>query len=44
MSMEERRKRVLARHSGDEASADLMDVSLTDKTKLKIREVKNQKC
>lgn len=25
MSMEERRKRVLARHSGDEASADLMD-------------------
>ena len=27
MSMEERRERVLARHSGDEASADLMDVS-----------------
>ena len=27
MSMEERRARVLQRHSGDEASADLMDVS-----------------
>ena len=27
MSMEERRKRVLERHSGDENSADMMDVS-----------------
>ena len=27
MSMEERRERVLARHSGDEVSADMMDVS-----------------
>ena len=27
MSMEERRKRVLERHSGDETSADMMDVS-----------------
>ena len=27
MSMEERRARVLQRHSGDEASADMMDVS-----------------
>ena len=25
--MEERRKRVLERHSGDETSADMMDVS-----------------
>ena len=29
MSMEERRERVLARHSGDKAAADMMDVSLT---------------
>ena len=28
MSMEERRQRVLARHSGDTAAADMMDVSL----------------
>ena len=28
MSMEERRQRVLARHSGDKAAADMMDVSL----------------
>ena len=28
MSMEERRERVLARHSGDKAAADMMDVSL----------------
>ena len=28
MSMEERRKRVLERHSGDENAADMMDVSL----------------
>ena len=27
MSMEERRARVLQRHSGDENSADMMDVS-----------------
>ena len=27
MSMEERRKRVLERHSGDENAADMMDVS-----------------
>ena len=27
MSMEERRQRVLARHSGDKAAADMMDVS-----------------
>ena len=28
MSMEERRKRVLERHSGDENAADMMDVSI----------------